>query len=311
MSGADLAYIGVQLGLSQGSALGFAIDGRVLKHTHWIEDLDLARSEPALGSLHARLSQFDKGSVPVLIAGMGVGLFEPAGSWSRGHCPIDPTSLAADLQRASLGRRPVFLSPGLSCISPYGAPDILRGEEIQAFGLAGQIPRATLLSVPGRHGKWLRLREGRIERFHTAMTVELHHLLATYSIVGKGWPEKGRTSSDFLTGLQIGLARSPLTRTAFELRGAVVAGEIDAAQAGDRAWGLLIGADLADLPDEVLSEEIVIAGRPETAELYRAGLEATGAIARIEDPDALAAAGFVRVASAAGLVDAPDAELVR
>ena len=311
MSGADLAYVGVQWGLSQASALGFGLDGRVLKRARWTQGLDLARPEPALKSLAGRLSKIDSGSAPVLIAGMGVSLFEPAAKWLRGLCPTDPTALAAGLQKTSLGRRPVLLSPGLSCISPYGAPDILRGEEIQAFGLARQVRRATLLSVPGRHGKWLRLREGRIEGFHTAMTVELHHLLAKYSIVGKGWPETGRSSSHFLTGLQAGLARPALTRTAFELRGAVVAGEIDAEQAGDRAWGLLIGADLADLPDEILSEEIVIAGRPETAELYRAGLEAIGAFARIEDPDALAAAGFARLASAAGLVDAPDPELVR
>jgi 2-dehydro-3-deoxygalactonokinase len=311
LSAAGLAYIGVQWGLSQGSALGFAADGRVLKRARWTEGLDLTRPEPAREALKARLSHFDSGSGPVLIAGMGVGFFEPAEKWLRGPCPIDATALAADFQRTTLERRPVLLSPGLSCISPYGAPDILRGEEIQAFGLASQVPRATFLSVPGRHGKWLRLREGRIERFHTAMTVELHHLLATHSIVGKGWPETGRASSHFLTGLQTGLARPALTRTAFELRGAVVAGEIDAEQAGDRAWGLLIGADLADLPDEVLSEEIVISGRSETAELYRAGLEAVGAFARVEDPDDLAAAGFARLAAAAGLIEAADPELVR
>lgn len=307
----EILFIGLQWGLAQATVQTFASDGRLARTVTWDAPLDLSRPDAGLDDLERRLSPLADASAPLIIAGMGAGVFEPSGGWPRIPCPVGPGQVVARLHHANLGRRRVLVSPGLTCQSAFGAPDILRGEEIAALGLAANDKPASLLSVPGRHGKWLQLRDGGIERFHTAMTVELHALLAGHSIVGRGWADVGRPSAHFLKGLETGLTRASLARTAFELRARVLAGELEPREAGDRAWGLLIGADLADLPAAILDDDIVIAGRPEVAELYRLALETLGRTVGIADADQLSAAGFRALALSVGLIaTAAPAELV-
>lgn len=121
-------------------------------------------------------------------------------------CPAQPSDIVHAARHLDIDGIPVTILPGLACRSSFGDPDVLRGEEVAAVGLLqrGIRSRHVLLSVPGMHGKWMELSDGRIERFHTSMTVELFRALADRTILA---PLMNGAASDgpaFRSGLERG-----------------------------------------------------------------------------------------------------------
>src|SRR3546814_9542220 len=78
---------------------------------------------------------------------------------------------------------PALIVPGLSCERPDGSADVMRGEETQIFGLAESLAGPAMLCMPGTHSKHVWLRDGRIERFATAMTGEVFALLSRHGLL--------------------------------------------------------------------------------------------------------------------------------
>lgn len=289
--------LGLEWGLGSLRAHWIAADGRRQR-----TDVDPAPLDPAdLGAAQERLAALvRKGPGPVrhgVLCGMGAMLFEQDGPLTRVPCPATRQQITRALFSRQLGGINLLISPGLRCRTLFGGPDVLRGEEAPALGLAATTsdPRV-LLSVPGRHGKWLIVEDGGIRTFHTAMTVEMHQLLSRYSIVGKGWSAERPSGPSFQTGVRQGVAGAGLLRELFALRGAVVGGIQTPADAGDQAWGLLIGSDIADalpaLRQALGRVEVTIAGDPVVADMYRAALESQSIFATVTHADDLAAAGI-------------------
>jgi len=75
-----------------------------------------------------------------------------------------------------------FVYGGLMHSRSDGSVDVMRGEEIQVFGLLAQHPEARLICLPGTHSKWVRVEDGRITGFKTYMTGDLFHSLCESSI---------------------------------------------------------------------------------------------------------------------------------
>ena len=102
-------------------------------------------------------------------------------------CPADLTALAGGLRRVKAEGPPVLIVPGLRCRRPDGCVDVMRGEEVQVLGWAAGAPErrrgARLVCHPGTHAKWVRLVDGRVEHFVTAMTGELFDLLRKHSVL--------------------------------------------------------------------------------------------------------------------------------
>lgn len=296
----DEIILGLEWGLAALRAHWIAPDGHRLAtigETFALDPRDRPTAEAQLKSV------LDRGPVPVrtgVLCGMGAALFEGDVPWLRTLCPVTPEQLGSDLVFQSFAGVDLRVSRGLRCFSLFGDPDVLRGEEAAALGLLDrQSGPGVLLSVPGRHGKWIVCDAGAIQSFHTAMTVELRHLLAQHSIVGRGWVPEGRVGPAFFAGLERGLAGHGLPRAAFVLRSAVLAGDQTAEEAGDAAWGLLIGADLGDaLPRlrQALGEvQITVSGTPSVAALYQAALRQVDLVVTIVDADDLAARGLRRL----------------
>lgn len=131
--------------------------------------------------LGAVISRFGVGhEIPVRISGMAgakggwVGteyVSTPVGSdgFSGNHMPVP-------------GFPDVKVYGGLMHTREDGSVDVMRGEEIQVFGLLAQHPEASLICLPGTHSKWVRVEGGKITGFKTYMTGDLFHSLCENSI---------------------------------------------------------------------------------------------------------------------------------
>src|SRR5262249_35103718 len=104
------------------------------------------------------------------------------------ECPADAASLAAGMRRMEWpeGGSAVWIVPGLACRDAAGGPDVMRGGETQIVGAVAGLPKSgATLCLPGTHSKWVRVEEGRIRSFATAMTGELFAVLRRHSILGR------------------------------------------------------------------------------------------------------------------------------
>ena len=113
--------------------------------------------------------------LPVVMAGM-VG---SRNGWVEAPyvaCPCGPAEIAARLIPVPGSGREVGIVPGVDCRWADGSYDVMRGEETQAIGTG---VRRGLLSLPGTHGKWIEMVDGRIARFATFVTGELFAAVST------------------------------------------------------------------------------------------------------------------------------------
>ncbi len=69
--------------------------------------------------------------------------------------------------------------------------------------------------MPGTHCKWVQVQNGVVRQFATAMTGELHYLLMTQSLIGKGLPAQQPDDAAFERGLEKGLAQPSLISELF------------------------------------------------------------------------------------------------
>lgn len=219
--------------------------------------------------------------------------------------PADAAALAAGLLRfEALPGTWLHIVPG---VRRGGArPDVMRGEETQILGLLSPTPQADLqLVMPGTHSKWVRVEQGRIVDFRTAMTGELFAVLREHSILGRPAREAGGGSpSDaaFEAGVLAVRDGGPAGATAllFSARARVLAGELPAAHSLDYLSGLLIGEELRSLLPGAGSAALQLVGDAALCERYRRALALFGrSVQRVGD-DA-AAAGLWQVAVRAGL----------
>ena len=212
-------------------------------------------------------------------------------------CPADLTALAGGLRRVKAEGPPVLIVPGLRCRRPDGCVDVMRGEEVQVLGWAAGAPErrrgARLVCHPGTHAKWVRLVDGRVEHFVTAMTGELFDLLRKHSVlqVADGPDDDGA----FDEGLRVAADGAGLAALLFTARSRVVGGEMKREAVRSYLSGLLIGAEVASLPRMAGAgpdEPVDLIGDLALCERYRRALAARGVAVAVHDGDAAAIAGL-------------------
>ena len=270
-----------------------------------------AEAAPPAWRETVRLSDLDTGGIAARVEALAAmwpeaaangivlsGMIGSAIGWRevpRVECPADADAIAAGAWHGAIGRRAVTILPGLACRSRFGDADVLRGEEVPAIGALSLLEGspAQFLSVPGMHGKWIRLQERRVRDFHTAMTVELHDALATRTILSPLMTSPAHDSDAFRAGVKRG-ASGALARHLFATRAAVQAGSIAEDAAHGFLWGILIGADAADAV--IPGEPCLIAGVPEVAGLYAAAIETLGGKPRQFEGEALSEKGYLVLA---------------
>lgn len=218
--------------------------------------------------------------------------------------PLDLAQLTAAVTRLDAGG-PAFVIPGVRDRGFDGRGDVMRGEETQLFGWLELEPGAKagprLVCHPGTHAKWMRVEEGRLIRFVTAMTGELYAVLGAHSILR--WTSGGDLGEAFDEGVDAAGDGSALAARLFSARARVVGLGAAAETTASFVSGLLIGAEIAATPrlvgasDE--AEEVVLIGDPVLCRLYGRALDRRGRRHRWIDGEAAALAGLAAVASSA------------
>jgi 2-dehydro-3-deoxygalactonokinase len=243
---------------------------------------------PALGAEDA----------PVILCGMvGSNL-----GWTLApyvDCPASLGDLAAGLVTVAAGVRIV---PGVRSAGFNGRGDVMRGEETQLFGwLAGDASRATgrkLVCQPGTHAKWMRVDDGRLTDFVTAMTGELFAVLSAHSVLRSDAAVTDMAAFD--EGVAAAGDGGALAARLFTARARVVGKGAPAESTASYLSGLLIGADVAATPGLLAAdaaEGVVLLGDAPLCGLYARALGAHGAPCERFDGEAAAIAGLVALHS--------------
>lgn len=229
------------------------------------------------------------GDLPILLAGM-VG--STIGWRDAGYAPL-PAGLAALASRLLAIDERTAIVPGVKLLDGRRA-DIMRGEEVQLLGAAraSLTPSDALLCQPGTHCKWVRLENGEIADFATAMTGELFALLKAHSILAGSLDDIVKPGSAFRDAVLRG-ADGDLSTALFGVRAGAVLGSLAREDAASYASGLLIGADVAGRTHP--GETIHILSDPDLGRLYLAAIEILGGSAILVDSHTAFATGIIAI----------------
>lgn len=246
------AFLAVDWGTSNLRAWVVQADGSVGAH----EELPLGVSRLQPGEAQRRFEDevrpaLHAEGLPALMAGMiGSTL-----GWVEApylDCPADAAALGRALVEVAPGVR---IAPGLRCIRPDGAPDVMRGEETQIIGWLAQGAErrrgVRIVCHPGTHAKWVRVEDGRVTGFVTMMTGELFDTLSKHSVLKSEdgpTPDPAADDAAFDLGVDAAGEGDALSARLFTARSRVVGGDMPKAAARSYLSGLLIGADVASGP---------------------------------------------------------------
>ena len=226
--------------------------------------------------------------LPVLMAGM-VGSRNGWCEAPYAPCPAGADEIASRLFAVPGAARDIRIVPGVDCRWADGAYDVMRGEETQALGTG---LRDGLLALPGTHGKWIEMRDGRIHRFATFVTGELFAAVSA-SFVGRLAEEPHDDAAGADLAAEAARVPGGLTRALFQARARALAGDL--APRGVRPFlsRLLVEAEIAGALDLFGRPDIVhlVAGEPQRT-VYAAALARRGLDVQDYDTAAATLAGL-------------------
>ena len=282
-------FIAVDWGTTNRRAYLIGADGSVRAEV--ADDLGVATMErdafpDAVAGIAAQLG---KGR-PMLLAGM-VGSNRGWHETAYVPCPAALPDLVGALHWVDPGRTAIV--PGLSATGPDSA-DVMRGEEVQVYGLAALDPAARdgAICHPGTHTKWIAVRDGAVTTFRTVMTGEMFALLRAHSILAPMLRGPVAPGPAFLSGVEAARDGGVLTAQLFSIRGRVLLGRMTEGDAASFASGLLIGWDIRAGIDLAGGRPVVVLGQPALTCLYAAALVHLGAVVREFDGARAFAAGM-------------------
>ncbi|EKM0532027.1 2-dehydro-3-deoxygalactonokinase [Cronobacter turicensis] len=235
----------------------------------------------------------DYGALPVLMAGM-VGSRQ---GWQEVPYVTTPASTASLAAKAFPLVTPwggaTWIIPGVSCVSAFGLPDVMRGEEVQLMGLNALHPAARhAVILPGTHSKHVFMRQGAITHFSTFMTGELFSVLSEHSLLGRDLPPQHEDRLSFLAGVESAEQSAPFSHLIFSARTRRLAGDIAPEHVHSYLSGLLIGYELAAMPG---ADDIWVVGSPSLTARYQLAAPAFHLTLHAADGDACFLRGMAAI----------------
>ena len=264
------------------------------------------------GEIAAWLAEL--GRLPVMLSGM-IGSRQGWVEVPYLPCPASGRDVAGALTlgpASPLGA--LYFVPGLQIEADGAAPDVMRGEETQVFGvMAGLGLESGLFVLPGTHSKWVSVAGGAITSFATYMTGEVFAALCHHTILGRLMPgESGAPDSlAFGNGVKAGAAEGPpgaLLNRIFSTRTLGLFDKVPATGLESYLSGLLIGAEMAtavQLHGGHAAAGFTIIGNAALTARYEQAASILGLEARVAPADS-AARGALSLAHAAGLLEGKD-----
>jgi 2-dehydro-3-deoxygalactonokinase len=217
-------------------------------------------------------------------------------------CPADFDGLARALTRIPDTTAPVWLVPGIRSKGVTAEPDVLRGEETQAFGWltldAARSRGRRLICHPGTHSKWLRLEDGRVTRFVSAFTGEVFDLMTRDSLLKVPAPFVDNAAA-FEAGVTAAGDGGGLLTRLYAARGRIAGAGADPRTTPSFVSGVLIGSEVATVPGFIEAERgetIEVIGGARLTRLYGQVLAHYRWTERRHDGEAAALAGLTALA---------------
>ncbi|MGJ8679449.1 2-dehydro-3-deoxygalactonokinase [Paraglaciecola sp.] len=203
-------------------------------------------AETLQGLLEAWLPAYQ--SLPIYMAGM-IGSLKGWVNVDYAPTPTGTGDLAKKAHQFDLPWGPkATILPGV-CHNYQGDNyDVMRGEEIQLFGLAKVIEKDSFDAIlPGTHSKHATFTDGKITAFASYLTGEFYSILSKHSLLGKGLPDNPPQDNDaFKKGVSEGQT-GELTNRIFLAWSHRLFNNLNEAQIPDYLSGFLIGYELKGL----------------------------------------------------------------
>ncbi len=160
-----------------------------------------------------------------------------------------------------------YIIPGMSFIDDTMRRDVMRGEEVQLFGLLAHTSKHYDVAIlPGTHSKHVTFCGKRISSFTTYFTGEMYHLLSEHSSVRPPTLASTRFHQDaFMLGVKRAQEGSLLSDV-FSARTAQLFADLPDEHIADFLSGILIGHELAHVPKNA---QIAFIGGEKLCHRYR------------------------------------------
>jgi 2-dehydro-3-deoxygalactonokinase len=218
-------------------------------------------------------------------------------------CGSGPADIAGALVESDVDGVRLRIVPGVHCRNADSGWDVMRGEELLAFGWAAlqtePAEASGLCVMPGTHSKWVRMERGRIERFSTAMTGEIYEILSRQSLLRRHITGDAVHGEAFERGVAIGASGAGLARHLFSVRANSLHEELPDADAGSFVSGLLIGSEIVDALRiygwTADSPPVHLVGARRLIDLYAQALAHFGVRSTTTDSHQASASGFMAI----------------
>ncbi|WP_420606610.1 2-dehydro-3-deoxygalactonokinase [Novosphingopyxis sp.] len=281
------AYVAIDWGTTNRRAYLMGADGAVLDSVR--TDRGVLAVAPGAFPLEVAAIREQMGQLPILAAGM-------IGS-TRGWIDVPYVGAPAGADALATGAvaapaNDMWIIPGVA-FTDGDRCDVMRGEEIQVIGAvqAGLAPPDAQFCQPGTHNKWIVCADGKILSFATALTGELFALLRDHGILAGMLNGPIADGPAFRKGVNRGARSCDLSVALFEVRAAVLLGEMKPEDAAAFASGVLIGSDVG-ARDDLAAAPVHLLGSGPLAELYESAIAICGGQTVRLDGNAAFAAGI-------------------
>ena len=243
MSG-NTASIVVEWGTTSLRATLVASAGEVLDQLETPQGISTLKAGDHEAALMAALAPWL--SVHGALAVAALGMITSRNGWVEVPyvpCPAGPAELARGTVRKTLqnGSVLIFL-PGLTDLSRRPFPDVMRGEETQITGHG--LGTDAVVIVPGTHGKWAKVKRGRIDGFQTFVTGEIFALLLNHSFIARGATQPPvDDDAAYRWGLEEAKTAVSMLSLLFSARTGGLAGKLSPEQLRSYVLGMVIGQE--------------------------------------------------------------------
>ena len=283
-------YVAVDWGTTSFRLWLIGDDGTILAESRSREGMTTAREIGFAAVLDKHLAEIGApADAPVIMCGM-VGAKQ--GWVEAGY--IDVPAKLSDISGKAVGvpdiERDVRILPGLAQ-RDVNAADVMRGEETQLLGCAGNMKNSDcLIAMPGTHSKWVRVVRHEVLGFSTFMTGELFDVISKQSILQHAVKDSAGFDGAhpaFLSALHAACKEPELaTNRLFSIRARGLLFSLTPTDADATLSGMIIGLELAGaLTQAPKDTPIVLVASGKLRGLYEAAFHRLGLKSTTIDAD--------------------------
>lgn len=298
-----MAIIGVDWGSSSFRAYRYNENGAVAKQIHHNSGILRVKNGDFAETLFALLASVLQQGDKILLSGM----ITSRNGWIEtpyAELPLNLESYLSLAQPRVYNNTQLLFLPG---VCQHHPPDVMRGEELQIFGVCAAVNDAIVI-LPGTHSKWVDVRNGDIVSFQTIMTGEVYDLLMNNSLIGLVADGTDFIENIFIKGVKDGASWNPergtLLTKVFSARAGVLLDRLSSEEVSSFLSGLLIGSEVASgllRTENNISRQLMIVGNQTLTDRYAMAFKILGR-GDCKISSSAAARGYSRIVCEQGLI---------